>query len=182
MKSYSYTRKEFFLTAFILFIFWLILSFPANPFSSLGKIDLLQHIVMGIILSLILTWSFRLPVFTEKEIATHPLSVIIRLLFYLARLIVEIVLAGVDVARRVLRKKLDISPGMVEFRTPLKDDIPITLNANSITLTPGTITIEAEKTADGGSIFLVHCISQKAVKSMMEDGGFVKRILSIYGG
>lgn len=182
MKSYNYTRKEFFLTSFILFIFWLVLSFPANPFSSLGKIDLLQHVVAGIILSLVLTWSFRLPIFTEKEIAAHSLSVIVRFLFYLFHLVVEIILAGVDVALRVLRKKLDISPGMVEFRTPLKDDIPITLNANSITLTPGTITIEAEKTADGDSIFLVHCISQKAVKSIMEEGGFVKRILSIYGG
>ena len=64
---------------------------------------------------------------------------------------------------------------IVEVETPLFEDIQIALNANSITLTPGTITIEAKKTSKG-SRFLVHCISQEAVESTIKSGGFVKRI------
>jgi multicomponent Na+:H+ antiporter subunit E len=91
----------------------------------------------------------------------------------------DIVLAGIDVARRVMRPKILISPGIVEFDTPLSEDIQIALNANSITLTPGTITIDAQKTPDG-SRFLVHCISQDAVESTLKDKGFVKRIQNCF--
>jgi multicomponent Na+:H+ antiporter subunit E len=96
-------------------------------------------------------------------------------MFYIARLCVDIILAGVDVARRVMRPKILISPGIVEFETALSEDIQIALNANSITLTPGTITIDAQKTSNG-SRFLVHCISHDAVESTLKDKGFVERI------
>ena len=88
-------------------------------------------------------------------------------------------LAGIDVAKRVIRKNLLISPGIVEVKTALGSDDEIALNANSITLTPGTITIDAQKTKKG-SIFWVHCISQESVKDILETGGFVKKISHIY--
>lgn len=98
---------------------------------------------------------------------------------YFGQLTIEILLAGIDVARRVMRRKLVISPGIVEVVTPLQADDEIALNANSITLTPGTITIDVQK-IEKGSIFLVHCISQEAVKGMLETGGFVEKIMNIY--
>jgi multisubunit Na+/H+ antiporter MnhE subunit len=53
----------------------------------------------------------------------------------------------------------------------------VVINANSITLTPGTITIDVRQEKDG-SLFLVHCISDEAARHIMQTGGFVKEILS----
>jgi multicomponent Na+:H+ antiporter subunit E len=103
-----------------------------------------------------------------------------RLALYFSHLMIDIFLSGIDVARRVMRKRLMISPGIIQVETSLHADDEIALNANSITLTPGTITIDVRKT-EKGSIFSVHCISQEAVRSMLETGGFVEKIHHIYG-
>lgn len=54
----------------------------------------------------------------------------------------ELVKANVDVAMRVLRPSLPIKPGIVEVRTGMKSSLGKLLLANSITLTPGTLTLD----------------------------------------
>lgn len=56
--------------------------------------------------------------------------------------IIALVKANFDVARRVLSPKLDINPGIVMFHTKLKNDFAKMVLANSITLTPGTLTVD----------------------------------------
>ena len=169
--------KEFLVTLLFVLVFWFtIISFPENPLSRLGLKNLFGHLFLGGIFAAIVTFVSPYPILTRKQIDLyfHP-GTIFRFLVYISRLTLDIVLAGIDVARRVMRPKLLISPGIVEFETPLSEDIEIALNANSITLTPGTITIDAQKTPQG-SRFLVHCISQDAVETTLKEGGFVKRI------
>ena len=50
--------------------------------------------------------------------------------------------ANIDVAYRVLHPKMPISPGIVKIKTNLKRESSITMLANSITLTPGTLTVD----------------------------------------
>ena len=68
-----------------------------------------------------------------------------RKLYYAARLAVwfaiELVLANVVVARTVLRRRLEIRPGIIAYKTELKSKLAITWLANLITLTPGTLTL-----------------------------------------
>jgi multicomponent Na+:H+ antiporter subunit E len=52
------------------------------------------------------------------------------------------VLSNFDVARRVLSPKLDINPGIVKVRTRLKNPVGRLILANSITLTPGTLSVD----------------------------------------
>lgn len=174
-------RLEFWVNIILLFGFWITITFPTEPFTLLGIKNLLEHVILGLLFALIVTTVFPYTILSKEEIKRYlNLPTIIRFIIYVLRLCVDIIKAGIDVAKRVLRPTLLISPGIVEVETPLKDDIQIALNANSITLTPGTITIDVRKTPNG-SRFLVHCISRDAVNDIKKNKGFVKRIQSCFG-
>lgn len=64
---------------------------------------------------------------------------------YLFVLIIEVIKANLDVAKIVLSPKIDVDPVVVNFKTKLKSDLGRVILANSITLTPGTITMVMEK-------------------------------------
>lgn len=173
-------KREFWVTVLLLLGFWMLLSIPSSIDTRESVINLIQHLILGFILAVFVAYISSKPILSYREVHIHTFASIFRLISYLVFLLKEIMKAGIDVANRVLRKDMLISPGIVEFHTPFKDDLRITLNANSITLTPGTITIDVKK-VDDGSIFYVHCISQDAVKDIAEGGGFVQKILNIYG-
>ena len=76
---------------------------------------------------------------------------------YVGVLFSEIIRANIDVAYRVLHPRLPISPGIVVIKTSLKSDIARLILANSITLTPGTFTLDVV-----GDKLLIHWIDVKA--------------------
>lgn len=61
---------------------------------------------------------------------------------YLSLFVRELVKSNLDVARRVVSPQLQINPGIVEIKTKLKHPTYRLILANSITLTPGTLTVE----------------------------------------
>jgi len=82
-----------------------------------------------------------------------------RILFFLVYIIVlfwEILRANFDVAYRVLHPRMPIRPGIVVIKTSLKSDIAKLVLANSITLTPGTFTLDII-----GDNLLIHWINVK---------------------
>jgi multicomponent Na+:H+ antiporter subunit E len=93
-----------------------------------------------------------------------------RLLFffaYLAVLAFEIVRANLDVAYRVIHPAMPIRPGVVVIKTRLTSDIAKMILANSITLTPGTFTLDVV-----GDRLLIHWINVQA-----EDVDEVSRLI-----
>ena len=68
----------------------------------------------------------------------------------------EMAKANFDVAYRVLHPKMPIHPGIVKVKTKIKSEMGITFLANSITLTPGTFTVDLK-----GQILYIHCINVK---------------------
>ena len=64
---------------------------------------------------------------------------------YFARFLYEMIKANLQVARLVLSPKLKIRPGIIAYPLEVTSDGGITLLANSITLTPGTITMDVSK-------------------------------------
>ncbi|MEZ5333962.1 MAG: Na+/H+ antiporter subunit E [Methanolobus sp.] len=74
---------------------------------------------------------------------------------FLYVLIVEIIKANIMVAKSLLQPKIDIKPGIIAVPIDSKTDIGITAIANTITLTPGTLTIDV---SDDKSILYVHAI------------------------
>lgn len=95
-----------------------------------------------------------------------PLHLAGRALVYWPWLIKEIVKANIDVARIILSPRLPITPTMVRVRTSQRTDLGRALYANSITLTPGTVSVGME---DGDII--VHAITREGAESLVAHEG-----------
>lgn len=80
---------------------------------------------------------------------------------YIFVLLFEVAKSGITVLKFVLQKKIDIQPQIVVFRVPLKTEFLKTLLANSITLTPGTITVNVD-----GDVFYVHALDYTLVEGI----------------
>lgn len=117
-----------------------------------------QHLLMGALFSLILT-----VVWAEITIGEHPRSTAITIkqaflfVYYMICLALEVFKANFKVAYIVLHPRLPISPGLVIMRNELKKDLSRVFYANSVTLTPGTITVDLE-----GDLHIVHAFTRKA--------------------
>ncbi|SHK00866.1 Na+/H+ antiporter subunit E [Paramaledivibacter caminithermalis] len=92
---------------------------------------------------------------------------------YILLLMKEIVIASIDVASIVLSRELNISPRIIKFKTRLKGDLLKTILANSITLTPGTLTIEVKNDE-----FTVHCITKNQITGV-KNSKFEELLLKI---
>jgi len=95
---------------------------------------------------------------------------ILHFLGYVVVLVKEIIKANFGVVQIVLSRNEIPEPILVKFRTTLKSDVARVILANSITLTPGTITVSLE-----GDELTVHCLD-KSLADGMEDSIFVKKL------
>jgi multicomponent Na+:H+ antiporter subunit E len=95
---------------------------------------------------------------------------------YVALLLFEIGKATFGVMRIVINPKYEIHPQLVTFRTPLQTTVAQTILANSITLTPGTISVFAE-----GDKLTVHCLDRSFTEGI-EDLSFQRKLLTMERG
>ena len=87
---------------------------------------------------------------------------------YVYCLIKEIITANLAVCRMILTRRERMEPVLVHVRADLKSETARVILANSITLTPGTITVSMEEDK-----LLVHCLD-KSLSEGMEDSSFVR--------
>ena len=132
-----------------------------------GRVTL-EIVIFGIIISLaVFAFACRFMDYTparEKRFYRR-----IPLFFrYLSVLIQEIISANLTVCRMILTRKEVMEPVIVRVRTNLKTETARVMLANSITLTPGTITVSVK-----GNDLLVHCLD-KSLSEGMEDSAFVR--------
>ncbi len=142
----------FLLTSIILFIFWMLLS---------GDLHI-TLLLSGIVSSLFVAYISHDLLFKKARLG-HSIVIIYRLAAYLPWLLWQIVIANLDLAYRTLHPSMPIDPHFIEFDTNLKTDKGITILANSITLTPGTVTVIAEDTGK----FIVHAIAKAPADSLL---------------
>ncbi len=98
------------------------------------------------------------------------------LLWYVIVLIVEILKANYAVVKMIFSVKYQIEPALVTFKSPLKTGFANFLLANSITLTPGTITVSSEN-----GEFTVHCLDKDFAVGM-DDSIFVHLLKKLEKG
>lgn len=145
-------------TFLIMFGFWILLS---------GKFDLF-HLTLGVLSSgLVALLSTDILMHDSKK--NDRLVIAFRFACYAPWLLYQIVLSTLHVTFLALHPKMkdQIDPTIVTFKTHLKTDLAKAALANSITLTPGTITIRVVD-----QVFYVHAISRKAAAGLpgeMED-------------
>jgi multicomponent Na+:H+ antiporter subunit E len=97
------------------------------------------------------------------------------LLLYLPWLVGEIVKSNLDVARRILDPKLPISPRIIKVPAGQASDLGRVIYANSITLTPGTVSVNTV----GGTI-TVHALTREAAAGV-ETGEMDRRVTRLEG-
>ncbi len=118
----------FFLAAFAL---WLAFSGSVDP----------AHLIAGAAVALVGTFLFG------GSFAVHPLKLLnpVRWYWFAVYIVVflwECVKANFDVAYRVMHPDLPIHPGIVRIQTKLESDVARTFLANSVTMTPGTLSVD----------------------------------------
>lgn len=152
-----------------MFILLLLIWFIFN-----GKVTL-ELTILGVILCLgIYFFMCRFMDYSlRKDAALMRRSVLF--LYYIVVLIVEILRANFQVMHLVLADREVVEPVIVEHRTRLKTDLGRVILANSITLTPGTITISLE-----GDELVIHCLD-KTMAEGMEDLIFEKLLEKMEG-
>ena len=100
-----------------------------------------DEVLTGVLVALLVTVLFasRLGIFTGFRFSwLAPVYICI----YLAHFLLALLRANIDLARRVLSPSLPIRPQLVEITTGLKSPLGRMLLANTITLTPGTMTVD----------------------------------------
>ncbi len=142
-------RVVYFVVALIIWIF------GAWPFVD-GRIDV-QFFTAGVIASIIVAVLFHEILPKEHHVFLSPVR-LFWLVVYIPVFFYYIIKANFDVVYRALHPKMPIRPGIVKIKTNLKTESGITALANSITLTPGTLTVDL---TDDGHLY-VHWINVKS--------------------
>ena len=151
----------------ILLGLWLVLS---------GKYDWF-HISLGVVSAIIVTvlqMRINKYLYYQKKIANENSLSWSRLLLYVPWLIWQIIVASLQVAYVVLHPRMPINPSLLKFKTKLPNIAARVILGNSITLTPGTLTINI---ADDE--FLVHALTD-ASQSGIVDGSLPKQVAKLY--
>lgn len=143
VRKATHRVRNFFYLFFILLIIWLALTSSFHW----------QELGVGILVSLILSFSLHKN-YLELGLPPFSLKRFVYCIGYLLVFLWEIIKANLDVAYRVIHPKLPIKPGIVMIKTTLKQDIAKAILANSITLTPGTFTLDIL-----GDTLLIHWIN-----------------------
>lgn len=156
----------FWATFIILFGFWIFLS---------GHFDLF-HLSLGIFSSALVSLVSGDLFFPRRTLQKNHLFQILRFLQYLPWLLYQILLANLHVALLVLHPRMmeKIDPHILRFKIRLKSDLSLTTFANSITLTPGTITLLIHE-----GHFYVHAIDQKVADDLL-TGEMEQKVIQIY--
>lgn len=150
---------------FVLFYaFWILLSGFFTPFL-LGA---------GAAVSLAVVWFAHRMEVADRE--GHPAHLGLSALGYWPWLAKEILKSALDVSKVILDPRLPASPTVVRFKPRQKSSVGLVTHANSITLTPGTLSIEV-----GPDQFVVHGLTRESAGAAM-DSEMDRRVERFEGG
>ncbi len=151
----------------IAFVVWCILCWKPDT----------EHLIAGGIVSLIVAVIMGSLFVTRPHLMIHPVRVFYFLFWYIPVFMWELLKANFDVAYRVAHPGLPIKPGIVRLKTELKSDTGLTFLANSITLTPGTLTVDINK--DDGILYIhwINVVGSDPATTFKEIGSRFEPIL-----
>lgn len=136
----------FFSVFIVTFFTWLILT---NSFEA-------SEVIIGLVVSIVVSSIFT-KYYSIKFDWKFPGRLLTFIFIYLPVFIWEMIKANLDVALRVLNPSLPLKPGFVKVKTVLEGENSKLTLANSITLTPGTLTLDVK-----GEELYIHWVDVKA--------------------
>ena len=149
------------LTLLVWFAFWLLWSGLFKPLL----------IILGVISCLLVMVLARRMAYFEKSV--YRLPMLGKLLPFWGWLGKELVITNIEVARIILSPKLRISPTVVKIEALSEGPIGQAILGNSITLTPGTVTMD-----DHEGTLIVHCITEEGARAL-EEGEMNRRVAAL---
>ncbi len=156
--------------ALVLFAFWMVLS---------GRTET-KFVVYGILTAVVTTWvTYPLLLVPNKDGSKKYYVFgfsIPKMIMYFFWLMWQLVLANIDVLLATTGQELNIDPKVVRFRFKADNPMASVILANSITLTPGTVTMNV--TDDG--VYEIHALTVGAAAGVL-DGGMQKKVADLYG-
>ncbi len=155
---------SFLITAIAMFSFWILLS---------GEFTFIL-MTSGIVASLMVAYLSH-DIFIGKADIKVETGRVLKFIKYLPWLLWKVILANFEIAYLVLHPKMLVDPQIVRFKPDLKTDLGIVTLANSITLTPGTVTVEANKEE-----FVIHAIWRKSAEGII-SGEMQRKVKKIEG-
>lgn len=155
----------------VLMVFWLMLS----GHTDIGKPGDLYLIGSGLVACAFATHIAGRKGILDEE--GHPVHLTLPMLSYLPWLMWEIVLANLDVAYRVWHPKAEIAPRLIVVPYRTRTALGTVTYANSITLTPGTITIGVDLSKHE---MLIHALTEKSARGLL-SGKMHERVRKLEG-
>lgn len=159
-------KSRIFVFTMLLLVFWIILTATFN----------LNSLLIGLVCSILVARISETLLSSHLDKLKMSLRTVLRHLLYLPFLAKEIIKANIDVAEIVLDPRLPINPVIIKFRFALEDDLSQIALANSITLTPGTITLDVKENE-----FYIHCLAEHHATGIFEEG-LQNQIIWLYEG
>ena len=158
------TAMRFIFTFLIMFTFWIVLS---------GQFDTF-HLSLGVLSSLIVSF-ISADLLFERKVNKGLIAELWRLFKYTFWLFYQILVANVYVAFLALHPKMKdhLDPTIVTFKSKLTTTLARVIMANSITLTPGTITIRMED-----DVYYVHALTRKFAEAL--PGEMEERLAKVF--
>lgn len=154
----------------VLFGFWMVLS---------GRTET-KFVVYGIITAIITVWlTYPLLLVSNKDGSKRYFVFgvsIPKFIMYFFWLMWQLIVANVDVLVATTAQELQIDPKVVRFYFKTDNPMAAVVLANSITLTPGTVTINV--TDDG--LYEIHALTTGAAAGVL-DGSMQKKVADLYG-
>jgi multicomponent Na+:H+ antiporter subunit E len=139
-------------TNVLLALMWVLLN------ENVTRDTFISSFVAGNIVAAIVQWIFRRIEGPERSFflrALRPakLGVLIKLIYNFTY---ELILSNIQVAKVVIQPRLNVQPALIRLPIELENDLSITMLANMITMTPGTITMDV---AEDRKSLVVHCLN-----------------------
>lgn len=166
--------KHYSILFIVLFSFWFLLS---------GVTDT-KFLIIGLVTALIATWVtgplLQLPSTDGKGFFYAFDLPYLKYVGYWAWLIKEIIKANIDILKILINPKMPINPRVIKFKKSMKNPLAHVTLGNSITLTPGTVTMDIE----GEDTYIIHALTNEAAEALVPkvgEGEMQKRVSVLFG-
>jgi multicomponent Na+:H+ antiporter subunit E len=156
------------LLTIVLFAFWVLLS---------GKFDAF-HLSLGVLSSAAAVAATRSLVHMPPSIHGHHQTTFPGFLLYIPWLLWEIAKSAWHVSLVVVRLDLPVRPQLMKFKCPLPNQVAHLTLTNSITLTPGTVTLNKE-----GDEYVVHALTHSSAEGLLpggKEGDMQRRVRDLF--
>jgi multicomponent K+:H+ antiporter subunit E len=121
------------------------------------------HMVLGALFAIVIPWIVA-PLSEEAAVAKKPFKA----LMYTFRLLIDIAVSNYDVAKRVLQSNRTLKPAFIAVPLDIKESVPLTIFTSSVSLTPGTVSVELSDDRKWLYVHVLHLEDEQALINLIK--------------